>query len=216
MNKSSLTGIIDYGVGNVRSVLNAVQKVGGNPVLSSNYDELMKCDRLILPGVGAFAHGISELRSRGLDELITDEAKKGKPLLGICLGMQMLTAGSLEFGDTKGLGLIEGRVTQLQPSPGGIPVRLPHVDWRPLQRVSPDLEWFFSGVNRDARFYFIHSFGAQENESNVAAWAEYRGIRFAAVVARGNVVGTQFHPEKSGPAGLQMLRNFVERESIHD
>lgn len=215
MNNSSLTGIIDYGVGNVRSVLSAVEKVGGNPVLTSNHEELMRCDRLILPGVGAFAHGMAELHERGLDALIKDEVHKGKPLLGICLGMQMLTSGSLEFGYTKGLGLVEGMVSQLQPVSSAPSIRLPHVDWKPLQRATGDQEWFFSGVNPESRFYFIHSFGAQENRTDVAAWAEYCGIRFAAVIARGNVIGTQFHPEKSGPEGLRMIRNFVTKENVH-
>lgn len=215
MKKSSLTGIIDYGVGNVRSVYSAVEKVGGNPVLTSNHEELKGCHRLILPGVGAFAHGMAELHARGLDVLIKDEVQNGKPLLGICLGMQMLTSGSFEFGHTKGLGLVEGLVSQLQPVPGSPSIRLPHVDWKPLLRASGDKDWFFSGVNPEARFYFIHSFGTQENETDVAAWAEYCGIRFAAVIARGNVIGTQFHPEKSGPEGLKMLRNFVTKENIH-
>ena len=215
MNKSSLTGIIDYGVGNVRSVLSAVEKVGGNPVLTSNYEEIKRCDRLILPGVGAFTHGMTELHERGLDILIKDEVQKGKPLLGICLGMQMLTTGSLEFGHTKGLGLIEGLVSQLQPISGAPSIRLPHVDWKPMCRASDDQEWFFAGVNPEARFYFIHSFCRQDNEADVIAWAEYCGIRFAAVVARGNVIGTQFHPEKSGPEGLQMIRNFIMKENAH-
>lgn len=211
MTDNSLTGILDYGVGNVRSVQSAVSKVGGSPILTDDYDQLLACDRLILPGVGAFAHGVAELKTRGLDTVLHRSIDAGKPLLGICLGMQMLTSRSLEFGDTPGLNFTAGTVAPLEPAAGAPPVRLPHVAWKPLRRAPGPNDWLFEGVDPDARFYFIHSFAAQGDPTDVIAWADYDGIEFAAVVGRDNIVGTQFHPEKSGVEGLKMLKNFVEK-----
>ena len=211
MTANSLTGILDYGVGNVRSVQSAISKVGGSPILTADHDQLLTCDRLILPGVGAFAHGIAELKARGLDTVLHRSIDAGKPLLGICLGMQMLTTRSLEFGDTPGLNFTAGTVAPLEAAAGAPPVRLPHVAWKPLRRVSGPNDWLFDGVDPDARFYFIHSFAAQGDPTDVVAWADHDGIKFAAIVAKENVIGTQFHPEKSGIEGLKMLKNFVER-----
>jgi len=211
MTASSLTGIIDYGVGNIRSVRSAVEKVGGTPVVSSDPAELLACARLILPGVGAFAHGMGELKARGLDAVVQQAAADGFPVLGICLGMQMMMSRSLEFGDTQGLGLASGTVTLIETPKGATQLRLPHVAWKPLERIDARAEWFFDGVDRDARFYFIHSFAAQGHVPDAAAWSAHDGVRFAAVVARSNVVATQFHPEKSGLAGLRLLGNFVSK-----
>lgn len=209
MASTSLTGIIDYGVGNVRSVFNAVKAVGGEPVLTASAEELLVCDRLILPGVGAFAHGMTELKSRGLDALIRQAAQDGMPIMGICLGMQMLTRNSLEFGETEGLGLADGVVSLIEPKKPDQLLRLPHVAWKPLTRTSEEAAWLFEGVAPKARFYFIHSFAVSSDSAHVAATADYDGTSFGAVLSVGNVVGTQFHPEKSGPEGLKMLKNFV-------
>lgn len=209
MASTSLTGIIDYGVGNVRSVFNAVKAVGGTPVLTASTDELLACDRLILPGVGAFAHGMAELKSRGLDTLIRQAAQDDMPIMGICLGMQMLTRKSLEFGDTEGLGLVDGVVSLIEPTKPDQLLRLPHVGWKPLMRTSDDAGWLFEGIDLDARFYFIHSFAVSSDSAHVAATADYDGASFGAVLSVGNVVGAQFHPEKSGPEGLKMLKNFL-------
>lgn len=211
MTVKSLTGIIDYGVGNLRSVQSAVEKVGGTPVVTADHDRLMRCERLILPGVGAFAHGIAELKARGLDTILRQAIDTGRPLLGICLGMQMLATRSLEFGDTSGLGFTAGIVMLIEPPLDGVPLRLPHVAWKSLRRVPGAQDWFFDGVDLNARFYFIHSYAIQGSATDVAAWADHEGVEFAAVIARGNVIGTQFHPEKSGPEGLRMLRNFVSK-----
>lgn len=211
MTGASLTGIVDYGIGNVRSVQNAVEKVGGTPILTADIDQLMQCDRLILPGVGAFAQGIAELRSRALDTLLQSFVETDRPLLGICLGMQLLTSGSDEFGHTPGLGFINTQVAELQPHSESVDFRLPHVDWRKLKRAQGSLDWFYDGVSPAAKFYFIHSFGVHASATDAVAWADYAGLEFAAVIARGNVIGTQFHPEKSGPEGLKMLSNFVFR-----
>jgi glutamine amidotransferase len=209
MVSTSLTGIIDYGVGNVCSVFNAVKAVGGVPVLSASAEELLACDRLILPGVGAFAHGMMELKSSGLDALILEAAKENMPIMGICLGMQMLTEISLEFGETKGLGLVDGIVSLIEPTEPDQLLRLPHVGWKPLTRTSDEAAWLFEGVDPAAKFYFIHSFAVSSESAHVAAIADYDGVSFGAVLSVGNVIGTQFHPEKSGPEGLKMLKNFI-------
>lgn len=211
MTSTSLTGIIDYGVGNVRSVFNAIKALGGAPVLTASAEELLACDRLILPGVGAFAHGMAELKSRGLDSLIRQAAQNGIPMLGICLGMQMLTRYSLEFGETEGLGLADGIVSLLEPSKSDQLLRLPHVAWKPLTHTNDEAAWLFEGINPDARFYFIHSYAVSCESAHVVATTDYDGVSFGAVLSVGNVVGTQFHPEKSGLEGLRMLNNFLMR-----
>lgn len=209
MAKRNLTGVIDYGVGNVRSVFNAVEAVGGRPVLSSDPAELLGCDRLILPGVGAFAHGTAELRSRGLDTVLKKAVSEGMPLLGICLGMQMLAQSSLEFGESDGLGFAQGVVSLIQSPDPARTLRLPHVAWKKLERRNEAAGWLFEGIDPDAHFYFIHSYAVPAASPDVVAVAEIDGNEFAAVLAVDTVVGTQFHPEKSGPEGLKMLKNFV-------
>ncbi|CRK76326.1 MULTISPECIES: imidazole glycerol phosphate synthase subunit HisH [Roseobacteraceae] len=216
MTKTNLTGVIDYGVGNVRSVCSAVEAVGGRPILSSDPIELLGCERLILPGVGAFAHGMTELTSRGLDTALKSAVSDGMPLLGICLGMQMLAQSSLEFGESEGLGLAQGVVSLIPSSDPAHTLRLPHVAWKTLERRSDAAAWLFDGVDPDARFYFIHSYAVPATSPDVVAVAEIDGNEFAAVFAVDNVVGTQFHPEKSGPEGLKMLKNFVMKgDMIH-
>jgi glutamine amidotransferase len=211
MASTPLVGIFDYGLGNIRSVQSAVETVGGEAVVSSDAEQLLRCSRLILPGVGAFAHGMNELTARGLDDVLRQSLDAGIPLLGICLGMQMLASRSLEFGDNPGLSLISGTVTRLAGSGDAPTPRLPHVAWAPLRRVPGKADWLFDGIKDDDRFYFIHSFALRDDATDVAAWAGYEGVDFAAVVAHGSAVGTQFHPEKSGPAGLRMLNNFVSK-----
>jgi glutamine amidotransferase len=216
VTKTKLTGVIDYGTGNVRSVCNAVEAVGGRPILSSDPDQLLRCDRLILPGVGAFAHGMAELRSRGLDAVLKSAVSDGMPMLGICLGMQMLAKSSLEFGESAGLGIAQGVVSLIQSTdPARIP-RLPHVAWKTIEWKNEGGAWLFEGVDPDARFYFIHSYAVPATSPDVAAVAEIDGIEFAAVLAVNNVIGTQFHPEKSGPEGLKILRNFVMKGDTID
>lgn len=209
MTTTNFTGVIDYGVGNVRSVCSAVEAVGGRPVLSSKPDELMKCDRLILPGVGAFAHGMAELRNRGLDAVLRAAVIDGMPLLGICLGMQMLAQSSLEFGESTGLGFAQGIVSLIKSRDPTRTLRLPHVAWKPLERKSESAAWLFDGVDPDACFYFIHSYAVSATSPDVVATAEVDGNEFAAVLEIRNVIGTQFHPEKSGPEGLKIIKNFV-------
>lgn len=211
MSITSRTGIIDYGVGNVRSVANAIKAVGGNPILTSDHEELLSCDRLILPGVGAYAQGMHGLQERGLDILLKRVIADGMPLMGICLGMQLLTERSFEFGETTGLGIADGAVALIQAENAKTVLRLPHVAWKPILRKKDINHWIFDGVDLSARFYFIHSYAVSRKSANIVATAEYNGVSFGAVLSVENVVATQFHPEKSGPAGLQILKNFINR-----
>lgn len=213
MKNAKSTGVIDYGIGNVRSVCSAVEAVGGRPVLSSDPDELLRCDNLILPGVGAFAHGMEQLRYYGLDDVVGLAVDYGKPLLGICLGMQMLTQRSFEFGETLGLGLAKGTVSMIQSSDPSRTLRLPHVAWQRLKQKGDAAAWLFEGIDDDARFYFIHSYAVNATSPDAVAMAEFAGVEFASVLLVDSIVGTQFHPEKSGPAGLQFLKNFINKET---
>lgn len=215
-----LVGIIDYGIGNLRSVSNAIEHIGGQPRVSADPLLLAQCDRLILPGVGAFGHGMAQLQARGLADFVLASAARGTPLLGICLGMQMLTETSEEFGLHPGLGLLSGVVQSLTGA-GPAPMRLPHVDWQSItaQPLATGLAGrLLHQLPAEARFYFIHSFAVNADSPDTAATATVNGQSFAAIIGRGNVVGTQFHPEKSGLAGLHLLRNFIDlaQESPND
>lgn len=204
-------GIINYGAGNLRSVANALIEVGGNPVISSNPDELAKCDKLVLPGVGAFPHAMGILKERGIDELVRLSFKQNTPVLGICLGMQLLTHSSTEFEPTPGFCIVDAHVRALLDSsaqPDNF--RTPHVGWTKIEQEVDD-HWFFKGICPSSRFYFVHSFGVTEASASIIAKARYNGVEFAAALETGSAIGTQFHPEKSGPEGLKLLRNFVRQ-----
>lgn len=209
-------GIFDYGVGNLRSVANAIAHIGAEPVVSSDPAVLSGCDRAILPGVGAFAHGMAALQERALIEAVGHFSRAGKPLLGICLGMQMLGESSSEFGHTPGLGLIEGRAERLAPPDGALAAerwRLPNVGWLPVRLTGTGgglAERLVARIARTDRFYFVHSYALPALASTTLATSCYCGAVFAAIVARDSIVGTQFHPEKSGPAGLAFLKHFCE------
>lgn len=204
-------GVIDYGVGNLRSVANALIEIGAEPCISSDAAELAACTRLILPGVGAFGEGMRALRATGLDRLVRDAAAGGTPLLGICLGMQMLVESSTEFGQWDGLAILPGQVEKLDDPQAQGTQRLPNVGWLPVRRPAgpASLDHLFDGIAADARFYFIHSFAVAGDSASAVATASYGNSEFAAIIAGQGVIGTQFHPEKSGPAGLRLLRNFL-------
>ena len=194
-------GVVDLGMGNRRSVEKALAHVGADVVVSAEPAVLSRCDGLVLPGVGAFPRGMERLRASGLDAVVGAAAAQGRPLLGICLGMQLLFDGSTELGGAVGLGLIPGAVTGIEA--GGL--RIPHIGWNVVraERPSPLLE-------RDAAFYHVHSFCARPADpADVVASTEY-GERFATVVSRGSVHGVQFHPEKSSRDGLALLARFCE------
>lgn len=197
--------VVDYGMGNLDSVARAVEECGGSPVVTDRIEDLRSADRIILPGVGAFPDGMANLRERSLDGALQEQAVRGVPLLGICLGMQLLAAEGWEGSHTTGLGLIEGSVQRLEPN--GEPIRIPHIGWNEvdLVRSSP----LFEGVDSGRDFYFVHSYALVCSQpDDVLARTAYGG-GFVSAVERGNVFGVQFHPEKSQKRGLQLLRNFI-------
>lgn len=199
-----LVAIVDYGMCNLDSVARAIEECGGRPVVTADPAELARAERIILPGVGAFPDGMRQLHERGLVEPLRQQARQGIPLLGICLGMQLLADTGWEGSETPGLGLIGGRVRRLDPAAGE---RIPHVGWNELQLVrnSP----LFEGLHSGADFYFVHSFHLEAKDTAaVTAWTPYCG-RFASAVQRGAVYGVQFHPEKSQRLGFAVLRNFL-------
>ena len=207
-----MIAIIDYGVGNLFSLCSSLQSIGAEAVVTPDPDAIRAADRIILPGVGAFADAATKLRATGLDQVLMEEAAKGKPVMGICLGMQMLFEESHEYGIHKGLGLIPGRVI---PMAGYIPegLKIPHIGWNPLiLKGSPDgggRHPLLKYVSEGDCVYFVHSYFASDCKESVIATTEY-GEELTAAVARGNVMGCQFHPEKSGKVGLNILKAFCE------
>ena len=193
-----MIAIVDYGVGNIRSVERALAHVGAESTLTADPDEMEKADGVVLPGVGAFAPALDRLSERGLGRRIVELARKGKPLLGVCLGYQLLFDESEEHGHHKGLGLLPGKVVRVESS-----ARLPVIGWCRLQQSDDSILW--SGIKDRSYFYFVHSYTPSSSDSAIA-WTEHSP---AAAGARGSVMGTQFHPEKSGPDGLRVYKNFV-------
>ena len=201
-----MTAIVDYGVGNLFSLQSSLKYIGVDSVITSDEAVVKACDRVILPGVGAFGDAVEKLKNTGLDKVVCDQAQCGKPLMGICLGMQLLFDKSYEYGEHNGLGLIKGEVV---PMDGRLPadLRIPHIGWNGLRfkRQSHLLKYV-----KDGDFvYFVHSFFVDGNNPNAVAVTDY-GADISAVVADGNVFGCQFHPEKSGETGLSILRAFSE------
>lgn len=206
-----MIAIIDYGVGNLFSLSCSLKAVGADVVVTGDAEVIRKADKLILPGVGAFEDAAKKLFSSGLDKVIIEQVEKGKPLMGICLGMQMLFKKSYEYGEHKGLGLIKGNIVSMS---GRIPesLSIPHIGWNALsfKKKSP----LFKYINEGDCVYFVHSFYGCDCDKSVTATAEY-GIDITACVEDKNVFGCQFHPEKSGDVGLKILKAFCETgESI--
>jgi len=202
---SATVGIVDYGMGNRRSVEKALERVGARVRLTADHEALMAADGLIVPGVGAFPAAMERLRATGLDELVVARARAGTPVLGVCLGMQLLFERSVELGGDTGLGLLPGEVIDLHPEPPTL--KVPHIGWNvvSLARESPLVE----GLPDRVAFYHVHSFVARPAEaSDVLGRGDYGGP-FVSIVARGDVYGVQFHPEKSSTHGLALLRNFT-------
>ena len=202
-----MIAVIDYGVGNLFSLCSSLERIGTEAVVTADPEVIAKADKLILPGVGAFADAAQKLRDSGLDVLICEQVAKGKEIMGICLGMQMLFEKSYEFGEHKGLGLLKGSVI---PMEGTIPpeLKIPHIGWNALHCKPSKLLRY---IKEGDFVYFVHSFYATDCEESVIATTEY-GKELTAVVQQGNVMGCQFHPEKSGQVGLQILRAFCESE----
>jgi len=197
-------GVIDYGMGNLKSVANALDMIGCDHAVISDPGACAAYDKLILPGVGAFSEAVANLRSSGLGAALQDYVAHGRPVLGICLGMQLLCTESHEDGLWPGLGWIDARVVRFPDLPG---IKVPHMGWNALEPARPDP--LLEGINAGADVYFVHSYYVDcANPADVLAYAEH-GVRFAAVVRRGQVCGAQFHPEKSQQSGIRLLRNFV-------
>ncbi len=203
-----MIAIIDYGVGNLFSLASSFSAIGAEAVVTSDPAIIRAADRLILPGVGAFEDAARKLRESGMADLVKEEAAHGKPIMGICLGMQLLFERSFEYGEHEGLGLIKGSV---RPIADVIPkgLKIPHIGWNSLHFTHPHP--LFKYLKEGDFVYFVHSFYATDCEDAVIATSEY-GAPLTAAVASGNVMGCQFHPEKSGNAGLSILRAFCEWE----
>ena len=202
-----MVAIVDYGVGNLFSLKSSLILVGADVTVTADADELRASEKIILPGVGAFGDAIEKLRDSGLDKVIIDEAKKGKPLMGICLGMQLLLEKSYEYGEHEGLGLSPG---EIRPISDVIPtdLKIPHIGWNYL-RFGEDKHPIFKYLNEGDFVYFVHSYYGANCSDYVIANTEY-GARLTAAVANKNVCGCQFHPEKSGKVGLSILKAFCE------
>jgi len=195
--------ICDYGVGNLRSVERALLHAGAEVLLTGDAEQMRACAGVVLPGVGAFGAAVDALQDTGLGQVVVDLANDGVPLLGVCLGHQLLFEESDENGGRRGLGLLPGRITRLESTRG----KIPHMGWNQLHLTRPSP--LFEGVDEDSHVYFVHSYSAQTQSDAVVATVDYGGEVIAACV-RDNVWSTQFHPEKSGTAGLRLYANFVK------
>ena len=201
-----MIGIIDYGMGNLKSAANGLKKVGAAYVISDQADVLQQCDRLILPGVGAFADAMANIKDRGLYEPVKKMVKEGKPLLGICLGMQMLYEESEENGLSKGFGFLKGRIIRMSGD-----IRIPQIGWNLLEKKQEHP--VFNLISDRPFVYYVHSYYANETDpSEVYGTSSYGPIEVPGLVGKGNVMGCQFHPEKSGEDGLAILKWFTEAE----
>ena len=194
--------IIDYGVGNLRSVEKAFTSQGIDAVVTSDEKQLRAADKLVLPGVGAFKACMDGVKARGFDELVLDAAKAGKPIIGLCVGLQMMFDEGHEFGVHKGLGLMPGRVVKFPEK-----LRVPHIGWNQVEFKRDHA--VFSGLPSQTFFYFVHSFYVESADQTCVLGETDYGMRYASICGRDNIVGVQFHPEKSQSAGLKLLKNFA-------
>lgn len=207
--------IVDYGLGNIFSVSRAIEHCGAEVLLTDRPAALLESEFLVLPGVGAFANGMNGLQERGLIEPLRTYAASGRPLLGICLGMQMLVSRSSEFGEHEGLDIIPGWVAPIDGrNAEGVALKVPHIGWTPLRRPPARETWtdtLLDGVPESSSVYFVHSYTVvPEVEAHRLADVFHGDCRVSAAIQMGNVSGCQFHPEKSGPVGLRIVRNFLE------
>lgn len=204
--------IINYGIGNILSVRRAFEKEGVDTKLVSTPEDILNSERIVLPGVGAFRDGMEELRNRGLVEAIWQYCKEDKPFLGICLGMQMMLEESEEFGFNKGIGIIRGKVVQIENiTTEGACQKVPHIGWNKLYYPNCVSDTLLQNIPEESSMYFVHSYTAKPDlEENRLADTYYGGHRLSAVIQKGKCYGMQFHPEKSGILGLKMIHNFLE------
>lgn len=213
MKKFEKVAIIDYGVGNLFSVNKAFSRIGVDSFITSEPMEILESTRVVLPGVGAFGHGMQKLVEAGLEVVVKEVASSGKPLLGICLGAQLLLENSQEFGKTSGLGIIKGEVIEIpKESKTEENIRVPHIGWNGLNYsggTASTKGTILESIPEMSMTYFVHSYMlSPENPAHRLAEVDYHGLNITAVIQEKNVVGTQFHPEKSGETGLKLLRNF--------
>lgn len=206
--------VVDYGLGNLYSVARAVEHCGANPIVSGDPDLVCNASKVILPGVGAFGRGMAALSESGLDQAVKEVVNRGNALLGICLGMQMLLDTSEEFGEQRGLGLIPGKVVEIpRVRADGLPIKVPHIGWNELLPVEGGCPWVGSPLSMlepCSAMYFVHSYMAMPSDRfHRVADCVYEGIAVSAVIGRDNVWGMQFHPEKSGRAGLRVLQKYI-------
>ena len=211
--------VVDYGVGNLLSVCRAFEACDAVAELSGNPVRIASAERVVVPGVGAFGDCMSELRKRDLVKPIMDYVASGAPVLGICVGMQMLMQIGEEFGEHEGLGIVPGRVRAIPGTQSdGTPHKIPHIGWSPLDKPSSATDWsgtILEGIAPGSTCYFVHSFTAEPTDDRYRlADCDYHGRRISAALRAGNVSGTQFHPEKSGETGLRILRNFLALKSM--
>ncbi len=198
--------IIDYQMGNLRSVQKALEKAGGHSIVTDQPSEILAADKVILPGVGAFGDAMHELRTRDLIQVVHDVVNSGKPFLGICLGMQLLFERSEEGGDFEGIGILKGRVKKFEIDPS---LKVPHMGWNSVRSTQPD-NALLGADTVEPYFYFVHSYYCEPDDPEVI-WLECDyGGKFCAAVHRDNIYATQFHPEKSQQVGLELLRRFIE------
>ena len=206
-----MIAVIDYGVGNLFSLLSSLNYVGLNTKLTNDIEEIKNAKGIILPGVGAFRDAIGNLEKYGLKETLINEAKNGKPFLGICLGMQMLFEKNYEYGEYEGLGLINGTVKEIKKYiPENSDLKIPHMGWNSLiinERFKDDK--ILKDVDNNEYVYYVHSYFAKTDTKNIVTYSEY-GTKIPGIVKNENVYGMQFHPEKSGDTGLKLLKNWGE------
>jgi len=206
-----MIAVIDYGVGNLFSLLSSLNYVGLHTKLTNDIEEIKNANGIILPGVGAFRDAIGNLEKYGLKETLINEAKNGKPFLGICLGMQMLFEKSYEYGEYEGLGLINGTVEEIKKYiPENSDLKIPHMGWNSLiinERFKDDK--ILKDVDNNEYVYYVHSYFAKTDTKNIVTYSEY-GTKISGIVKNENVYGMQFHPEKSGDTGLKLLKNWGE------
>ncbi len=201
-----MIAILDYGVGNLFSLHSSLQRVGAEAVITSDKNVIKNADKIILPGVGAFADASKKLRNSGLDEVLKAEVKKGKYMMGICLGMQLLFEKSYEYGEYEGLGLLKGSVVPMKGRIDEV-LKIPHIGWNGLHFERP--HFLFQDCKEGECVYFVHSYYAVDCKDSLLASTDY-GVQMTAAVGKDNVLGCQFHPEKSGETGLKILRAFCE------
>lgn len=210
MNNKKIV-IIDYGLGNLYSLYKALKRYSDDIVISDNPKDISSADAVIIPGVGAFAVGMQGLKKRNLVDVLIDFAASGKPMMGICLGAQLLLSKGFEFGEYDGLNIISGKV-QIFPKEVSQREKIPHIGWSSINPPKM-VKWnntIFSNINNQANIYFVHSYiMIPERVENIFALAEYGGLKFCAAVKKGNIYGIQFHPEKSGEVGLTIIKNFI-------